>query len=199
MNCASIRQVLEQRFDAGEALEPLIQVHLTQCPDCAAHQRALEALDAELCRPPAIDLDAALVARIQASIAAQPRHRASRWAPVAGMVGAIAALIVTGWYIDVPNLQTGLDRSAWSMQEPLLPSWSVLQQEFAALPEAIVRDTNMVVTLARQGWTAASGTVGVVVGENGTVLWAAFVVCLLGAGMSNGLEIITRNTRRPRN
>lgn len=198
MNCASVRQRLEERFDAGERPEPSLQRHLAQCPDCAVYQQALDALDAEIGLAPAIAPDAALVARIQASIAAQPRRRTPRWVPAGGLLAAIAVLIVTGWFVDLSRLSAGLAWTSWAMQEPVLPPWSVLQQELAALPEAVIQDTTLLVALARQGWDSASGTLGAVLGENGAWLWAAFVICLMGAGMSNGLEILTRNARRPR-
>ncbi|MBX3176384.1 MAG: hypothetical protein KF886_03410 [Candidatus Hydrogenedentes bacterium] len=104
MDCKTARDALDAAFDGGVPPPVSVRQHLLSCRACAAHARSLEALERALrVTPEAIAPDPALVARIQASIAAQPPHGRLSPAWAAGLAALIAVAVAGGQYVDLPD------------------------------------------------------------------------------------------------
>lgn len=197
MNCESIRRVLDDRFDRGELPDSTASAHLERCPHCTAYWTALESLEADLRTPPYVAPAGALVARIQATIAAQPARGISPWAYAGGGLAAAAVLVILGWFMNAQQLVPNLAWTRWDAVEPALPAWPVLRGEFMAIPDAVAGDTGALLESITLGWQRVSRWMGSALGGNGALLWTAFLVCLAGAAAVNSAELIGRGMRRP--
>lgn len=104
MDCRRARNALDAAFDEGATPPVSVRQHLLACGACAAHARSLEALEGALrVTHEAIAPDPALVARIQASIAAQPPHGRLSTAWAAGLAALITVAVAGGRYVDLPD------------------------------------------------------------------------------------------------
>lgn len=198
MNCDAVRERLDLEFDLGEALPDAAQTHLRACPDCASYQRALAALDGQLRAAPSVMQDPALVARIQASIAAQPSGHAAPWNLYLGVAAAIAVILAAGWYVDASRITAAALAVQWPSAEWELPGWTAARDGVASAPAAAVDKAGMLVQMLSRYWDQGAERLMALFSMNGVWLWMLFAVCLAGAGTLNASEALARNTRRLR-
>ena len=196
MNCDSMCEQMDVAFDLGESLPEEVLRHLAACPKCAAHQQQLQALDAQLHLAPPVALDPALVARIQASIAAQPPQESITW-PLAASIAAVMAFVLSaGWYVDAGRFLSGAAWVRWAPEGPLMPDWNLLRIELASAPASVIQASAQLLQWLSESWGNGSARLMAMFGENSAWIWLAFVVCLALAAALNASEAISHNGRR---
>ena len=172
--------------------------HLAGCTACAGHWRALEELESIVRVVPQVGQDPALVARIQASIAAQPVQRVPAWSYVFGGIAAAALLVFTGWLLDTRQWVPLPAWPDWRTGNEVLPDWPMLKTDLAGLPQAVSADLDAAFQSAGQWWDREAAWTLEALGVNSMFLWAGFLACFAGAALVNGAEILSHRTPRPR-
>lgn len=199
MECNTVRSQLENAFDLGASPSDLVLQHLPACPGCAAYQQQLAALDSELRAAPPVMMDPALVARIQASIAAQPA-RESVSGPVAGGIAALVLLALSaGWFVDLSPMVAA---RAWTTQAPELAlrvDWASLYLALWRIPEAVVHGSAQFMVAVTGFWADSSGRLVGLFSANSTWVWLAFGACMAAALALNASEAMGSPARRFRN
>lgn len=199
MECNAVRHGLDAAFDAGRNPDEALLAHTAVCPACAGYARSLTGLDSLLLNAPQVGEDPALVARIQASIAAQPpapvlAFPLHRWS----MLAAALAALLAGWYLDLDRMLPAPGDYPVSLHSVIFPDWQAMRGELLSVPAAIAAGIQDVARNLGAAWGSGSAQLVNALGEYGIWLWPAFAVCLVAALSLDTQEVLSRHHRRPR-
>lgn len=197
MDCNQIRQEMEFAFDEGRELDGPAMGHLLQCDACAAYDRALRALDGSLRHADPLQPDAALVARIQAAVAHQPRRQPRAWLYPGLAAVAVLVLAALGGVVDWTPIARNVSVQAWMPDEPILPDTVFLKQELAGIPDAVSTDMKSLSRAVEANWVSLRGWQASATGSHNPLVWALFLVCIAAACALDGREWMTRRINRP--
>lgn len=198
MQCNAVRNALDAAFDSGEVAGEPIRFHLAQCPECAEYAGALENLDAVLRSAPAVAQDPALVARIQASIAAQPAPLFPARGHLWGMALAALIILAAAWRVAPASYGEQVTRYGAVAVNMLAPDWTALQGELLSVPVALMGGIQTMLQETGAAWGSGSTHLMQILGENGIWLWPVFALCLTAALSLNTLEVLSRLNKRRR-
>jgi len=197
MNCNQVEQEMDAAFDEGVPLDAPAAAHALQCPACGAYQRALVALDASLRHAPPVQPAPALVARIQATIARQPRRQPRPWAYPFIAAAAVLVLAGLGRFIDWAPISQGMDARAWLPQGPILPEWAFLKEELLGIPVAVADDMAVFSEWTSGLWNAVNLWEAGPLGGDNPWVWVLFAACVATAGALDGMEWMSRHLKGP--
>jgi len=179
VTCEDCRKALDAAFDSGDAPDTWLRQHLDGCAACNAYQAELDGLDMLLHRPPAIEEDAALVARIQANLA---RPQMPAISPLMGLAAALALAVASlagGWALDRYVAVPELSLVAWQPDEAPVLDWAVLRSEVAALPGQVRMEAARAAAGLEGLWSRAGDGVGAWPAGNPLLFWGGCAAGLL--------------------
>lgn len=196
MNCKEVQRAMDSAFDEGVALPGHMAAHAATCRACAAYGDSLAALDLNLRLAPPVHPAPALVARIQAEIATQPRHVQRSWAYPVGAAATILVLAALGHVVNgiswLPTVETGLGL----VQDPILPEWGFVKQELMAIPVGVSGDLWALGQWSESAWNSLNGWLSVFASGDSPWVWTLFIVCLAAACALDGMEWMSRRMNR---
>lgn len=195
-NCNEVQRAMDIAFDAGVALPGHVAAHTATCRACAAYGDSLAALDLNLRLAPPVQPAPALVARIQAEIASQPRHGQRPWAYPVGVAATILVLAALGHVVKgiswLPTLESGLGL----VQEPLLPEWGFVKQELMGIPVGVSGDLSALGQWSEGAWDSVNGWLSAIGSGYSPWVWTLFIVCVAAACALDGMEWMSRRMNR---
>lgn len=197
MNCDQAQRALDIAFDEGDVLETHVAAHVLECKVCGEYHRDLSALDAALRFAPPVQPAPALVARIQAKIADQPRHRPRPYAyPVMAAAAVLLLAGIGGQVADWFPVTRGGAMEAWMPQEPLLPEWAFMKQELLGIPAAVAGDMASFSQALEARWDSLTVWQASSGGMHSPWLWVMFLACIVAACALDGMEFMSRRVNR---
>ncbi len=156
MKCDTVRAYLDGHFDEGGEVPDAACLHLQGCPKCAHYQARLESLERQLHTAPRVLHDPDLVARIQASLAAQPAAREVSRPLIASLAAAVVLVLAAGWFVDAGRVANEVVAGQWLPEINVVADWTLVRGELLSVPGAVVDATMHVVQLFSTYW--AQGT-----------------------------------------
>ena len=196
MNCNEAQRALDSAFDEGIAVPAHVAAHTATCRACAAYGDSLATLDLNLRLAPPIQPAPALVARIQADIATQPRRVLRPWVYPVGVAAAVLFLAALGPFVNGLSWLPVMETATWLPREPVLPEWEFVKQELTGIPASVAGD---VVTLGRRSegaWASANGWLSLFGRGYSPWMWIVFGVCVAAACALDGMEWMSRRVHR---
>ncbi len=192
MNCEQVQSEMDAAFDVGGELDATTIVHSLSCPDCAAYQRALAAVNDALQLAPPVVPAPALVARIQHRIAAEPFIQPRPWAYPVATAAAVLLLAGLGQIVHTMLPPVGWSGQAWRPEGPILPEWAFLKEELMGIPLAVTGDIALFSEWARSLWDSVNNWEAGPFGGDNPWVWLLFAGCVATAGALDGMEWISR-------
>ena len=197
MNCNEMQGAMDRAFDDGVAVPAHVAAHAATCRACAAYGDLLAALDLGLRLAPPVQPAPALVARIQAEIATQPRQSIRPWAYPVGVAAAALLLAALGPVVKGGSWLSILESGSWFPQESLLPDWDFVQHELTGIPAGVAGDLAALGRWSESAWDSANGWLSLFGGGYSPWVWMLFFLCVAAACALDGMEWMSRRVHRP--
>jgi len=197
MSCNEAQRAMDRAFEDGIAVPAQVAAHAATCRACAAYGDSLAALDLKLRLAPPVQPAPALVARIQAEIATQPRQALHPWAYPVGVAAAVLLLAALGPVMNGFSWPAIMESGTWLPRESMLPEWDFVRQELRAIPAGVAGDLAVFGRWSESAWASAYGWLSLFGGGYSPWAWMVFVVSVAAACALDGMEWMSRRVHRP--